>query len=83
MYVYITWKFIKYTIHWDESRMLEKFISDKTNVTKIALLLLVSFTSFNSSQFYFNSQILNELKHKVCPSKTVWGFPFSIPLLVY
>ena len=27
--VYIFWKFIQYTIHWDKTQMLQKFLSGK------------------------------------------------------
>ena len=57
--VYIFWKFIQYTIHWDKTQ--KKFLSGKTNATKmhsfffhehqpITVLLLIrnSYTSWNT-----------------------------------
>ena len=32
---YIFWKFIQYTVHWDKTKMLKKFPSDKINVRKM------------------------------------------------
>ena len=57
--MYIFWKFIQYTIHWDKTRMLKKFPSDKINVSKNALffsrelqlqllLLTCNYTSWNT-----------------------------------
>ena len=31
--VYIFWKCIQYTVHWDKTQILEKFSSDKINCT--------------------------------------------------
>ena len=62
--VYIFWKFIQYTIHWDKTQMLKKFPSDKINVRRNALSF---FFAISNSRFYFNLAILiwAELKHKV------------------
>ena len=38
--VYIFWKFIQYTTHWDKTQMLKRFPSDKINFTKNALFFL-------------------------------------------
>ena len=59
--VYMFWKFIQYTIHWDKIQRLKKFPSDKINVTKmhsflfcelqlITVLLLIcnSYMSWNT-----------------------------------
>ena len=75
--VYIFWKVIQYTIHWDKTQMLKTYPSDKINVTKNYFL---SQTPTHHS-FTLNSQFLYELKHKVHLSKSVGGgdFPFSIP----
>ena len=54
--VYIFWKFIQYTIHWDKTQILRKFSSDKTNLTKNALFF-ISWTPTHDS-FTFNSQFL-------------------------
>ena len=67
--VCIFWKCIRYTIHWDKSQMLKKNSSDKMNDTKSALFLLSWAPTHHS--FIFNLQLLYELKHKVCLSKTV------------
>ena len=61
--------------------MLEKFPSDKGNVTKNALFF--SFVSSNSSQFYFGFTILIQSEaHKFHLSKTVRGiFHFRFRLI--
>lgn len=42
--VTIFWKFIQYTIHWDQNQMLKKFPWDNRSVTKNALfIVLLSF----------------------------------------
>ena len=61
--------------------MLKKIPSDKINVTKNALFFLLRASTHHS--FTFNLQFLYELKHKVCLSKTVLDFPFSIPFRFY
>ena len=38
--VYIFWKLIQYTIHYDKIQMLKKFPSDKINATKNALFFI-------------------------------------------
>ena len=63
------WKFLKYTMHWDETQMLKNFPFGKINVTKNALFFL----STPHLSFSFNSEFLNELKHKVHLSETVCG----------
>ena len=62
--VFLFFKFIQYTIHWDKTQMLEQFPLDKINSTKNALLIY----SFN-----FNLWFLYELKHEVRLSKTLSG----------
>ena len=69
--VYIFWKFIQYTTHWDKTQMLKKFPLDKTNVTKNTLFLLSLVPTHHS--FTFKFQFLHELKHMVHLSKTVCG----------
>ena len=49
--VYKFWKFIQYTIHWDKTRTLIKFPSDKTNVSKIALFFLSRVPAHHSFTF--------------------------------
>ena len=39
--VYIFWKCIQYTIHWDKTQIFKKFPLDKTNGTKNAFSLLL------------------------------------------
>ena len=63
--VYVFWKFIQYTLHWDKTQMLKKNFSDKINVTKNALfpfrelqlitLLLLTCNSYTSSSKRFIS----------------------------
>ena len=65
--VYILWKCIQYTIHWDKTQILKKFPSDKINGTKI----LSRAPAYHS--FTFNLRFLNELRHKVHLSKSVRG----------
>ena len=78
--VYIFWKFIQYTIHWDKIKMLKKFLLDKINVTKNALFFLSRAQTHHS--FAYNSRFLCELKHKARLSKTVCGiFHFSFRLV--
>ena len=76
-------------IHWRLLTILEtsnkkvwsKVFWYKTNLKKIPLgqnkrdkrCPLFSFASSKSSQFYSDLRFLDELKHKVCPSKTVCG----------
>ena len=68
--VCILWKCIQYTVHWDKTKMLKKFPSDKINGTKNALYFL--WRAANHS-FTFNSQFFYELKHKVRRSKIACG----------
>ena len=49
----------------------KKFPSDKINGTKNALFILSRAPTHHS--FNFNLRFLYELKHKVCPSKTMCG----------
>ena len=66
--VFIFWKCIQYTIHWDKTQILKKFPSDKINGTKNALFFLSRAPTHHS--FTFNLRFLYELKHKVRLSKT-------------
>ena len=63
--VYIFWKFIQYTIHWDKTQILQKSPSEKINVTKnplfffrelqlITILLLIR-NSYTSRSTWFIS----------------------------
>ena len=67
--VYVFWKLIRYTMHWDKTQMLKKIPSNKINVTKNALFLLSWAPAHHS--FTFNSRLLYELKHKVHLPETV------------
>ena len=78
--VCIFWKCIQYTTHWDKTNF-KKIPSDKINVTKNAHFFLSGAPTHYV--FTFNLRSLYELKHKVRFSKTVWDFPFSIPLRFY
>ena len=53
--VYIFWKFIQYTIHWDKTQVLKKLPSDKINVTKIALSFLSRAPTHHTFTFICNS----------------------------
>ena len=77
--VYLFWKFIQYTIHWDKTQIFKKNLSDKTDLTKmysflfrelqhITLLLLIrnSYTSW--STMFISLEVS-------------WDFPFSIPFV--
>ena len=64
----VFWKCIQYTVHWDQTQILEKFPLDKIIGAKNALFFLSQAPTHHS--FTFN---LHVLKHKVCFSKTVCG----------
>ena len=74
--VYIFWKYIQYTIHWDK-KIFKKISSGKINGTKTVHFFLSRALTRHS--FTFNLRILYELKHQVRLSKAMWDFPFSIP----
>ena len=69
--VCIFWKCIQYTIHWDKTQILKKFLPDKINGTKNALFFLSEAPIHHG--FTFNLRFLYELEHKVRLSKTVYG----------
>ena len=69
--LYIFWKFIKYTTHWDKTQMLKKSPSKKINVTKNALSFLLRAPAHHS--FNFNLLFIYELKHMVHLSISVCG----------
>ena len=54
-----------------KQKYLKKFPSDKINGTKNALFFISRVPTHRN--FSFNLRFLYELKHKVRPSKTVWG----------
>ena len=74
--VYIFWQFIQYTIHWNKTQTLQKFILEKNKGHKKCTLFL--YRALAHHNFTFNSQFLYELKHKVRLSKTVYGIPFRL-----
>ena len=49
--VYVFWKFIQYTIHWDKTQIFKKILLDKINVTKIALIFLLQAPTYHSFTF--------------------------------
>ena len=49
--IYLFWKFIQYTTHWDKTQMLKK-TSFRQN-KRYKKCTLFSFASSHSSQFYF------------------------------
>ena len=61
--VYIFWQFIQYTIHWNKTQTLQKFILEKSKGHKKCTLFLYRALAHHS--FTFNSQFLYDLKHKV------------------
>ena len=69
--VFIFWKCIQYTIHWDKTQILKKFPLDKINGTKNVLFFLSRAPTHHF--LTFNLRFLHELKHKVRLSKTVCG----------
>ena len=80
MYQYVYTECIQYTIHWNKANV-KKFSSDKINGTKKAPCFLSRAPIHYS--FTFNLRFLYEPKDKVCLSKTMWDFPFSIPFRSY
>ena len=68
--VCIFWKCIQYTIHWDKTQMLKKFLWTKQIVQNKTFFLLKA-PSHHS--FTFNLLFLYELKYNVRLSKTVCG----------
>ena len=69
--VCIFWKFIQDTIHWDKTKILKKFPSNKINGTRNAFFFLPRAPTHHS--FNFNFRVLYEQKHKVSLSKTLCG----------
>ena len=61
--LFIFWKFIQCTIHWDKTQLLKKFSSDKIYGAKTRTRL----------SFTFNSLFLYELKRKDGFCKSVFG----------
>ena len=68
--VWIFWRCIQYTIHWDKTQMLKQIPSDKINGTKNDLFFSWAPTHHS---FTSNLRFLHELKHKVRLSKTICG----------
>ena len=68
--VYILWKCIQYTIHWDKTQILKKFPSDKINGTK------------NAFFFFHKLQFITVLL-LICDSYMNWSTRFvSLKLCV-
>ena len=67
----VFWMSIQYTIHWDKTQMLKKFLSDKINGTKNALFFL--WQAPTHSSFTFDLWFSYELNHKLRLSKTVFA----------
>ena len=75
---------IKKRVHWDKTKILQKFPSDKLNGTKNALFFLSRAPTNHT--FTFNCLFLYELKHMVQLSRTVRGifhFRFRLIFIVY
>ena len=82
--VYISWKGIQCSIHWNKIQMLKNISLDKINSTENALFFLSQAPIHYS--FTFNLRSLYELKYKVCLSKPVCGifhFRFRFVLLKF
>ena len=75
--LYIFWKFIQYTLHWDKTQMIKLFSSDKIHIRGKALFFL--WRAPASHSFAFNLRFLYVLKHKNRLSKRKWDFPVLIP----
>ena len=69
--VCIFWICIQYTIHWDKTQILKKFLTDKINEKKCPLFFFFGAPTYGS--FTFNLPSLYELKQEVLLSKTVCG----------
>ena len=80
--LYIFWKCIQNTIHCDKTQMLKKFLRAKETVQKMSSFFFRELQLITILFLIFDSYIY-ELKHKVHLSKTVWDFPFSIPVRFY
>ena len=65
----ILWMIV--VVHWDKTQMLQKFPSDKINVTKNALFFHSRAPTHHS--FTFKSRFLYELKHKLHICKSICG----------
>ena len=61
--VYLFLKFIQYTIYWEKTQIIEKFLQTKYMLQKIRSFFLARDPTYRS--FPFNSGFLYELKHKV------------------
>ena len=61
--VCIFWKCIQYTIHWDETQMLNKFPSDKINIQ-------------NMSSFFFRKPQPITVLLLICDSYMSWSLRF-------
>ena len=72
--IFWKWKCIQYTINWDKTQMLKKFLLDKKKKKKGKKKSLFYFSRAPTCHsFTFNLRFSYELKHKVLISKTVRG----------
>lgn len=69
--VYIFWKFILYYVHGDKIQNLQKFPYGKINFQKMHLFFFCDFS------FILNSRFLDELKDKICVSKSWFNWSFN------
>ena len=69
--VYIFWKFIQYTKHWDKIQMLKKNSSDKISIAKNALF---SFASSNSSVLLLIRNSYASWSTRLTSLKLCWVF---------
>ena len=69
--IFVFWKFIQFTKHWNKMQRLQKFPLDKINVTNNAYFFVSRPPTHHS--FAFNLRCLNELKHKARISKSMCG----------
>ena len=68
--IYIFWKGIQYTIHWDKTRVKTNSFGQNERCKKKVVFFL---SRAPTHSFTFNLRFLYELKHKVRLSKIVCG----------
>ena len=69
--IWIFWKCIQYSIHWDKTQILKKFPLDKINGTKMPSFFFRELELITALLLICDSYM--SWKHKVCLSKTVCG----------
>ena len=79
--VCIFWKCIQYSKHWDKHNNVKENSFGQNKQYKNALFFLPRALTRHS--FTFKLRFSYELKHKICLSKTVWDFQFSILFRFY